>query len=237
MGVSQCISILSLRIDIFATGQCIWLGTQLSCTVADQVVEPREVLRPTDFVTCELLGGHEVLEVLVIGKHEYDMGRALEVVAPVSEGLEYCKQFLIVDLVVELHWLHAAQVEHDWVDVTIIGGNLGDDCSDRIVRSVSLNNNRIVRVEMCQNGGLCEGCFEGFKRLGVVGAPDEWGVLVGEMNQRYDDVREPHNESAIKVGETQEGLDCLEVSWGRPDADHVGLGSVHRYASGGNYET
>ena len=60
-----------------------------------------------DLATCELLGGHKVFEVFVIGEHKYDMCRALEVVAPLSEGLEYCEQFLIVDLVVELHWLHA----------------------------------------------------------------------------------------------------------------------------------
>src|SRR5882724_11592469 len=107
MGVSQRVSIFSPRIDIFRMGQHIWLGTQPSCTVADQVVEPREVLRPTDLATHDLLGGCEVLKVLVIGKHEYDMGRALEVVVPLSEGLEYCKQFLIIDLVVELCWLHA----------------------------------------------------------------------------------------------------------------------------------
>jgi len=76
MGVSQRIGILSPRIDIFTMGQHIWLGTQLSCMVADQVVEPREVLQPMDLSTHELLGGCKVLEVLVIGKHEYDMGRA-----------------------------------------------------------------------------------------------------------------------------------------------------------------
>ena len=102
------------------------------------------------------------------------MCRALEVIVPLSEGLKYCKQFHIVDLIVELCWLHAVQVECDWVDVTIVGGNLGDDRSDRIVRSASLNNNRIVRVEMCQDGGLSESCLEGFEHLGVVGAPGEW---------------------------------------------------------------
>src|SRR5882724_9752819 len=113
MGVSQCVSILSTRIDIFVMGQHIWLGAQLSGTVADQVVEPREVLRPTDLSTCELLSGCEVLKVLMVREHKHDMCRALEVVAPLSEGLEYGEQFLIVDLVVELHWLHAARVEHD----------------------------------------------------------------------------------------------------------------------------
>jgi len=42
-------------------------------------------------------------------------------------------------------------VEHDWVDVTIIRGDLGDDFCDCIVRSVSFNNNGIIRVEMHQD--------------------------------------------------------------------------------------
>src|SRR5882724_5735023 len=162
------------------------------------------------------------------------MCRDLEVVAPLSEGLEYGEQFLVVDLVVELFWLHAAGVECDRVDVTIVRGDLGDDRCDRIVRSVSLNNNGVVRVEMRQDGGLCEGRFEGFKCLGVVGAPDEQGILSGEVNQGDDDVGEPLNELTIKVGETQECLDCFEVSRGRPDTDCIGLGCVNRDASGSN---
>src|SRR5882724_3588859 len=119
------------------------------------------------------------------------MCRALEVVAPLSEGLEYGKQFFVIDLVVELRWLHAAGVECDLVD----------DRRNCIVRRVSLNHNGVVRVEMRQDGGLCEGRFEGFKRLGVVGAPDERGILSGEANQGDDNVGEPHDESAIKVSE------------------------------------
>src|SRR5882724_11256416 len=164
------------------------------------------------------------------------MCRALEVVAPLSEGLEYGEQFLVVDLVVELCWLRAAGVECDQVDVAIVGGDLGDDRSNCIVRSISLNDNGVVRVEMRQDRGLCEGRFEGFKCFGVVGAPDEWGILLGKANQGDDDVGEPLNESTIKVGETQECLDCFEVSRGRPDTDRIGLGGVHRDASGGNHK-
>src|SRR5882724_565466 len=204
--------------------------------VADQVVEPREVLRPMDLVMHELLGGCKVFEVLVIREHEYDMCRALEVVVPLSEGLEYCEQLLFVDLVVELRWLHAAQIECDRVDVAIIRGDLGDDRNDHIVRSISLNNNRVVRVEMHQDGGLGEGSLEGFERLGVVRAPSEWGVLAGEANQGNDDVREPNNESAIEVGKSQECLDCLEISRGQPDADSISVGHVHGDASGGDHE-
>ena len=211
MGVSQQVSILSMRIDIFMTGQCIWLGTQPSCVVVDQVIEPREIFQPTDLEMGELLGGgHEVLEVLVVREHKHDMCRALEVVAPLSEGLKYGKQFLVIDLV-ELRRLHAARVECDWVDVAIIRGDLGDDRCDSIVRSVSFNNNWVIGVEVRQDGCLGKGCLERFERLGVIGAPGKWGVLAGEANQGDDDVGEPHNESSIEVGKAQECLHCFEI--------------------------
>jgi len=56
MWVSQHLSILSTRIDIFAMGQHIWLGAQPSCMVADQVVESRKILQPMDLAMGELLG-------------------------------------------------------------------------------------------------------------------------------------------------------------------------------------
>ena len=85
------------------------------------------------------------------------------------------------------------------MDVANVRGDLGDECCNCIVRSISFNDNRIIRVEMHQDGCLGKGCFEGFERLGVIRAPGEWGVLVGEANQRDNDVQEPHNESAVEV--------------------------------------
>jgi len=57
----------------------------------------------------ELLGGHKVLEVLVIREDKYDMCRAFQVVVPLLEGLKDGEQFLIVDLIVEPSRLHAAE--------------------------------------------------------------------------------------------------------------------------------
>ena len=94
---------------------------------------------------------------------------------PLSEGLEDGKQLLVIELVIELIWLHAVQVEGDHVDVAIIRGDLGDDCCNHIVRSISFNNNRVVRVKMCQVGCLGEGSLEGLECCGVVRAPGEWG--------------------------------------------------------------
>ena len=55
-----------------------------------------------DLVMGELLGGCKVLEVLVIREDKYDVCRAFQVVAPLSEGLEDGKQLLVVDLIFEL---------------------------------------------------------------------------------------------------------------------------------------
>jgi len=60
-----------------------------------------------DLVMGKLLGCHKILEILVIGEYEYDMGRTFQVVVPLSEGLKDSKQLLVIDLIVELSQLHA----------------------------------------------------------------------------------------------------------------------------------
>src|SRR5882724_7809439 len=102
-------------------------------------------------------------------------------------------------------------VEGDCVDVTIVRGDLGDDCCNCIVRSISFNDNRIIRVEMCQDGCLGEGIFEGLKCLGVVRAPGEWGVFSCEVNQGDDDVRKPHNELTIELAKLRNAWTALRL--------------------------
>jgi len=61
-----------------------------------------------DLAMDKLFGGHEVLEVLVIGEDAYNMCRAFQVVVPLSEGLKDGEQLLVIDLIVELGQLHPA---------------------------------------------------------------------------------------------------------------------------------
>ena len=66
-----------------------------------------------------------------------------------------------------------------------------DDRCDCIVRSISFNNNGIVRVEMHQDGCLGEGSLEGLECFSVVRPPGEWGVLACELNQGDDNLENP----------------------------------------------
>src|SRR5882724_8490917 len=119
-----------------------------------------------DLVMGELLGGCEVLKLLVIGQHECDVCWPLQVVVPLSEGLKDSQQLLVIDLIVELSGMHAMGVEDNCVYVTIVRGDLGDYFCDHTVRSISFNNNGIIRVEMCQDGCLGGGSFEGLEHHG-----------------------------------------------------------------------
>ena len=52
---------------------------------------------------------------------------------PLPEHFEDCQKFLVVDLIVELSWLHSSGEESNWVQVAIFGGDLGDDSNNSII--------------------------------------------------------------------------------------------------------
>ena len=63
-------------------------------------IEPGQIFRPASLTTAELLGGREVLQVVVVGVDLDGVRRTLQVGTPLFEGLEDSKQFLVVDIVV-----------------------------------------------------------------------------------------------------------------------------------------
>ena len=69
MGVSQCIHIVTSGVHVFPACEVIRLSAKASCPIADEVVEPREVLRPPDLSSSELFVGGKVFKVLVVGEY------------------------------------------------------------------------------------------------------------------------------------------------------------------------
>jgi len=83
-----------------SAGECIWLTHRLPGFVLECEVEAAEVERPLGLPPVQLLGRHEVLQVLVVCPDLTLMFRALNKVPPLLEGSDDCQYLLVVDLVV-----------------------------------------------------------------------------------------------------------------------------------------
>ena len=79
----------------------------------------------------------------------------------------------------------------------------GDDGSESIVRSVSLNDNRNVwdPLGQCQSGG--EGLLEGVEGFLALFGPDPRSDLAGEASEGDHDIGVERNEAMIKIGKSQ----------------------------------
>ena len=66
-----------------------------------------------------------------------------KVVSPDIEGLKNCKQFFVMGVVIEFQSTEGARVESHRVDFTGISLD-GEDCTQSIVRSIGLNDDRFV---------------------------------------------------------------------------------------------
>ena len=73
VGVGQGIHILASWVYILTACKGIRFSAKAAGAVANQVVKAGKILRPTDLSTRQLLGGGEILKVLVVGKDQYNM--------------------------------------------------------------------------------------------------------------------------------------------------------------------
>ena len=89
-------------VDVPMVSEGIRLCSEASRVEADGKVELGEVLQPAGLTAGQDLGAGEILQVLVVGDHIDRRGGALEVVAPVLEGLEDGQQLLVMGIIVQL---------------------------------------------------------------------------------------------------------------------------------------
>jgi len=82
-------------------------------------VEAGEVERPSGLPLVQLLGRHEVLQVLVVRPDLALMFRALDEVPPLLEGSDDCQHLLVMDLVVLLDGGQGFGEESDQVPLFI----------------------------------------------------------------------------------------------------------------------
>src|SRR6266481_5679071 len=115
----------------------------------------------------EGFGGQEILQVPVISYH-IDWGTCtFEVVTPMLECIVYCREFLVLNVIVGLHVFECPGVECNWVKVTVQSMD-GQDCSKGIVRGVSFYHDGGVWDPVCKYWGHGESFLqfvEGFSAV------------------------------------------------------------------------
>src|SRR6266481_3677577 len=115
----------------------------------------------------EGFGGREVLQVPVISYH-IDWGTCtFEVVTLTFESIIYCREFLVVNIIVGFCVFEHPGMECDWVKVAVWSTD-GQDCSKGIVRGISFYHDGGVWDPVCKYRGHGESFLqfvEGFSAV------------------------------------------------------------------------
>ena len=90
------------RVDIPSSSKSVGFGTEVSGTELDDEVELTEKFRPLDLVAGEQFSGRKILNIFMVCHHINWGQRSLKLMMPDFEHFENCKQFFVVDIVVEL---------------------------------------------------------------------------------------------------------------------------------------
>jgi len=105
-----------------------------------------EVERPSGLPPVQLLGHHEVLQVLVVRPNLALMFRAFDKVPPLLDGSDDCQHLLVVDLIVLFDGGQGLGEEGDQVPLFVFRGYLGEDCTRRKVGAVGFDAEGFGRV-------------------------------------------------------------------------------------------
>ena len=91
-----------LRVDVPSSSKSVGFGSEFSGAESDYQIEGGKEFRPPGLPSGQGPGGSEIFEVLMVGEHLYRDCGSLKVMSPDRESFEYCKEFLIVCVVVQL---------------------------------------------------------------------------------------------------------------------------------------
>ena len=198
------------RIDVLASSEGIRFRAELPGTEANDHIELGQKLRPAGLPPSQELGGRKVLQVFVISDHIDRRSGAFKIVSPRSEQLVDCKQFLVMDVVVQLRSGEGPRKIGDRPDL-IVRTTEREYAGHGIIRGVGFYDHRKVRRPMSENRSRGEGVLE-FVKGGATGIAEiPGGTFTGEPSQRSDNVRVVVYELTIEVSKSQEGLNVLNL--------------------------
>ena len=93
---------------------------------------------------------------------------------------------------------------------------LREDCASCYSRGIGLKAIGKIAVRECEDGSGHNETFEHHEGVFLGRTPNEPNILHGEIEQGVRMLREVRDEPSVEVNKTDEGLDFLFVSRGRP---------------------
>jgi len=176
----------------------------------------------------QLLGHHEVLQVLVVRPDLALMFCAFDKVPPLLEGLDDCQHLLVVDLVVPYDRGHGLGEEGDRVPLFVFRGYLGEDRTCCKVGAVGFDAEGFGWVGRNEDQSRSDTSLQS-SECGALGFPTApTGIVSGQVKERVGMFREVLDEPSVEVGESEEGLHFLLVRRSGPLGNDSDLDWVHR---------
>jgi len=174
--------------------------------VVECEVEAGEVERPSGLPPVQLLGCHEVLQVLVVHPDLTLMFRALDKVPPLLEGSDDRQHLLVVDLIVPLDGGQGLGEEHDWVPLFVFRGYLGEDRTRCKVGAVGFDAEGFGRVRRDEDWSRSDTSLQPSKCGALSFSPAPTRIVSGQVEEQAGMFQEVSDEPLVEVGESEEGL-------------------------------
>ena len=116
-------SIPPFRIDILSSSESIRFCAKTIRTEPDDKIELGKVLGPPHLPPGQYLGSRKILKVLMICNNIDGIGWTFQIVSPNLESFKDSKQFLIMCVVIQLHYSESAEVKSNCMNFIIFINN------------------------------------------------------------------------------------------------------------------
>ena len=116
-------SIPPFRINIPSSSESIQFGAKTTKVEPNSKVELGEVLKPPHLPPGQYLGSRKILKVLMIYDNVDGIGQTFQVVLPNLKSFEDGKQFLVICIIIQLHYSESVKVKSNQVNFIILINN------------------------------------------------------------------------------------------------------------------
>ena len=131
---------------------------------------------------------------------------------PDFECFKYCKQFFVMDVVVELRRCKSPRVEGDQMNFAVGWRYGGKDSSKGVVRGICFNDKWGAQNPVGQDRRSGDGLFQQHESGAALIREVPSSTFTSETGERNSDFRVFWNKMLIEIGKAQERLDIFDLS-------------------------